>query len=117
MSTIAFIGLGNMGGPMAANLIKAGHKVVGTDVSPAAVERHVAAGGTGAASIAEAVREGGRRRHHAAPRAAKSARSTAARRGIIASAQGRGPLDRFLHHRRRHRAGHGEGPPRSVASG
>jgi 3-hydroxyisobutyrate dehydrogenase len=57
MSTIAFIGLGNMGGPMAANLVKAGHTVVGTDVSPAAVERHVAAGGTGAASIAEAVRE------------------------------------------------------------
>jgi 3-hydroxyisobutyrate dehydrogenase len=57
MSTIAFIGLGNMGGPMAANLVKAGHRVVGTDVSPAAVERHVAAGGAGAASIAEAVRE------------------------------------------------------------
>ncbi len=55
MSTIAFIGLGNMGGPMAANLVKAGHRVVGTDVSPAAVERHVAAGGVGAASIPEAL--------------------------------------------------------------
>ena len=29
MASIAFIGLGNMGGPMAANLVKAGHKVVG----------------------------------------------------------------------------------------
>ncbi|HEV7408756.1 MAG TPA: NAD(P)-binding domain-containing protein, partial [Bradyrhizobium sp.] len=32
MTTIAFIGLGNMGGPMAANLVKAGHKVVGFDL-------------------------------------------------------------------------------------
>lgn len=55
MSTIAFIGLGNMGGPMAANLVKAGHRVVGTDVSPIAIDRHVAAGGVGAGSIAEAV--------------------------------------------------------------
>ncbi|MBY0364461.1 MAG: 3-hydroxyisobutyrate dehydrogenase [Phreatobacter sp.] len=55
MSTIAFIGLGNMGGPMAANLVRAGHRVVGTDVSAAAIDRHVAAGGIGAGSIAEAV--------------------------------------------------------------
>jgi 3-hydroxyisobutyrate dehydrogenase len=32
MATIAFIGLGNMGGPMAANLVKAGHKVVAFDL-------------------------------------------------------------------------------------
>src|SRR5262249_37658040 len=32
MTTIAFIGLGNMGGPMAANLIKAGDKVVAFDL-------------------------------------------------------------------------------------
>jgi len=32
MSTIAFIGLGNMGGPMAANLVKAGHRVLGFDL-------------------------------------------------------------------------------------
>jgi 3-hydroxyisobutyrate dehydrogenase len=55
MSTIAFIGLGNMGGPMAANLVKAGHTVVGVDVTPAAIDRHVAAGGTAGASIAQAV--------------------------------------------------------------
>ena len=30
MASIAFIGLGNMGGPMAANLVKAGHKVTGS---------------------------------------------------------------------------------------
>ena len=32
MTTIAFIGLGNMGGPMAANLVKAGHRVLGVDL-------------------------------------------------------------------------------------
>ena len=33
MTTIAFIGLGNMGNPMAANLVKAGHAVSGFDLS------------------------------------------------------------------------------------
>lgn len=37
MTTIAFIGLGNMGGPMAANLAKAGHPVVGFDLSAASL--------------------------------------------------------------------------------
>ena len=34
MATIAFIGLGNMGNPMAANLVKAGHAVQGFDLVP-----------------------------------------------------------------------------------
>ncbi len=34
MAKIAFIGLGNMGGPMAANLVKAGHSVSGYDLVP-----------------------------------------------------------------------------------
>lgn len=38
MATIAFIGLGNMGGPMAINLVKAGHKVTVFDLVPAAVK-------------------------------------------------------------------------------
>jgi 3-hydroxyisobutyrate dehydrogenase len=38
MSTIAFLGLGNMGGPMAANLVAAGHTVRGFDPVPAALE-------------------------------------------------------------------------------
>ena len=38
MATIAFIGLGNMGGPMAANLVRAGHSVRGYDLAPAAAE-------------------------------------------------------------------------------
>ncbi|BCW17904.1 3-hydroxyisobutyrate dehydrogenase [Arthrobacter sp. NtRootA9] len=36
--TVAFLGLGHMGGPMAANLARAGHRVVGFDVVPAALE-------------------------------------------------------------------------------
>ncbi|MBP2453946.1 3-hydroxyisobutyrate dehydrogenase [Mycolicibacterium lutetiense] len=38
MSTIAFLGLGHMGGPMAANLVTAGHTVRGFDPVPAAQE-------------------------------------------------------------------------------
>ena len=34
MATVAFIGLGNMGGPMASNLVKAGHRVTGFDLVP-----------------------------------------------------------------------------------
>ena len=37
MTDIGFIGLGNMGGPMARNLVKAGHKVRGFDLAPAAI--------------------------------------------------------------------------------
>ena len=53
---ITLIGLGNMGLPMAANLLKAGHRVTGYDLSAELVAKHVANGGTGATSIAEAVR-------------------------------------------------------------
>jgi len=57
MSTIAFIGLGIMGGPMSEHLVKAGHQVVGFIALLVPVERLVAAGGKGATSVAEAVRE------------------------------------------------------------
>jgi len=46
MARIAFIGLGNMGLPMAVNLIKAGHQVEGVDVNPASLEKLKAAGGS-----------------------------------------------------------------------
>ena len=52
---IAFIGLGNMGGGMAANLAKAGHDVRAFDLSEEALGRAVEAGCTRAASAAEAV--------------------------------------------------------------
>ncbi len=55
MTRIAFIGLGNMGGGMAANQAKAGHEVHAFDLSAAAVERAVAAGCQAAGSVAEAV--------------------------------------------------------------
>ena len=55
MTTMGFIGLGIMGGPMAANLVKAGHAVVGYNRRPEPIERLVAAGGRGASNVAEAV--------------------------------------------------------------
>src|SRR5882672_7606633 len=56
MATIGFIGLGNMGAPMAANLVKAGHAVAGCDLNPAALQALTAAGGKAAASAAEAAK-------------------------------------------------------------
>ncbi len=53
MSRIAFIGLGNMGGPMAANLAKAGHALRVFDLVPAALEAAVAAGASAATSAAD----------------------------------------------------------------
>jgi 2-hydroxy-3-oxopropionate reductase len=55
MATIAFIGLGIMGAPMAEHLVEAGHTVIGVNRSPGPVEKFVAAGGQGAQSVAEAV--------------------------------------------------------------
>ncbi len=55
MSTIAFIGLGIMGSPMACNLAKAGHQVVGYNLIPDRTAALVEAGGTAADSIAKAV--------------------------------------------------------------
>jgi len=55
MAKIAFIGLGNMGGPMAGNLVKAGHAVKGVDLSDEAVTAAEARGVTRAASPTVAV--------------------------------------------------------------
>ncbi len=55
MTTIAFIGLGNMGGPMAQNLLKAGHSVRAFDLVPAALEAVKTKGGIVAASPADAI--------------------------------------------------------------
>ena len=52
--TIGFIGLGNMGGPMAANLVKAGHAVRGFDLVPASLEAARAEGIAVAGSALEA---------------------------------------------------------------
>ena len=54
MTTIGFIGLGNMGGGMAANLAKAGHDVRAFDLSAEALDRAKAAGCLAVASAADA---------------------------------------------------------------
>jgi 3-hydroxyisobutyrate dehydrogenase len=56
MAKIAFIGLGNMGGPMAANLVKAQHQVMAFDLSTAAVDAAVDKGAKKVGSAAEAVK-------------------------------------------------------------
>lgn len=56
MARIGFIGLGIMGSPMAANLVKAGHQVTGHDHHTENMAKLEAAGGTAAGSVAEAVR-------------------------------------------------------------
>jgi 3-hydroxyisobutyrate dehydrogenase len=58
MATIGFIGLGNMGAPMAANLVKAGHQVTGFDIVPGPVDALAAKGGRAATSVAAAAASG-----------------------------------------------------------
>jgi 2-hydroxy-3-oxopropionate reductase len=55
--TVAFIGLGIMGAPMAAHLVSAGYTVIGRDLSDEAMQSLVAKGGRRASSIADAVRD------------------------------------------------------------
>ena len=55
MTNIGFIGLGNMGSPMAANLIKAGHHVTGFDLSADALAAFKAIGGIPASSAIDAI--------------------------------------------------------------
>jgi 3-hydroxyisobutyrate dehydrogenase len=55
MSRIAFIGLGNMGGPMAANLLKAGHTLHVFDLAADAIAQAVSHGATATSTAIEAV--------------------------------------------------------------
>lgn len=57
MMRVGFIGLGNMGGPMAANLVRAGHGVTGYDLAPSGLDALMAAGGGVAASVEDAARD------------------------------------------------------------
>jgi 2-hydroxy-3-oxopropionate reductase len=57
VTTIAFIGLGIMGAPMAGHLIDASHDVVGHNRSRPAVDKLVERGGRAASSVADAVRD------------------------------------------------------------
>lgn len=56
-TTVAVVGLGIMGAPMAANLVSAGYQVTGYNRSQDAIDKLVAAGGRGATSVADAVRD------------------------------------------------------------
>ena len=58
MATIGFIGLGNMGAPMVANLVKAGHRVTGFDLVTGRAESLAANGGRAAATAADAAAAG-----------------------------------------------------------
>ncbi|MFF2787410.1 3-hydroxyisobutyrate dehydrogenase [Streptomyces sp. NPDC058049] len=55
--TVAFVGLGHMGGPMAANLVKAGHRVLGFDLVPELLATAAATGAEPAVSAAAAAAE------------------------------------------------------------
>ncbi len=57
MTTVAFIGLGIMGGPMAGHLVDAGFDVIGYNRTPAKVTALVSKGGRAATSVADAVRD------------------------------------------------------------
>ena len=54
---IGFVGLGNMGNPMARNLLKAGHQLLVYDILPAAVEKLTQAGAKGALSLGQLAAE------------------------------------------------------------
>ncbi|ARO33360.1 3-hydroxyisobutyrate dehydrogenase (plasmid) [Rhizobium sp. NXC14] len=57
MAKIAFIGLGNMGGPMAANLVKAGHGVLGFDLAASVLKAAEASGVKPASHASQAVKD------------------------------------------------------------
>ena len=57
MAKVGFVGLGNMGGPMAANLVRAGHQVRGFDLSPTSLADAAKAGIAVAASAREAAQD------------------------------------------------------------
>ena len=100
MAKIAFIGLGNMGGPMAANLVKGQHQVTAFDLSAAALDIAVEKGAAKAASAAEAVK--GAEVVVTMLPAGKHVRGVYEKRRVAQRCQGRA-ADRLLDHRRRQR--------------
>ncbi|MGF1553579.1 MAG: 3-hydroxyisobutyrate dehydrogenase [Paracoccaceae bacterium] len=90
MATIGFVGLGNMGGPMAANLAAAGHAVRGFDLDEGARARLEAAGGT-AVERADATVEGAEAVVTALPAASHVRSVYLGEEGLIAAAS-RGTL-------------------------
>jgi len=66
MAKVGFIGLGNMGMPMAQNLLKTAHEVTGFDLNVDVTERLAASGGSTANSIADACKAAEVVVHHVA---------------------------------------------------
>ena len=103
MAAIGFVGLGNMGGPMAANLIKAGHKL--RVLRPvAARDRETRRGWRRGSTFRDRRGEGGRRRHHHASRWTPCPRHLSWPAGTDRIRATRLPSHRLLDHRR------GDGP-------
>ena len=109
MSNIGFIGLGNMGGPMARNLVKAGHALKVFDLVQASVDALVEAGATAAGSTAAAATD-----VDAVVTmlpAGPHVRSVYMEDGKVIESAAKGTLDDRLHHRRR-----GDQPRRQCGS-
>jgi 3-hydroxyisobutyrate dehydrogenase len=88
---ISLIGLGNMGLPMAANLLKAGHAVTGHDMVRATMDAHAEAGGSTAPTIARAL-DGAEVVVTMLPAGKHVAEVYLGAGGILASLNGRKPL-------------------------
>ena len=98
MAIIGFVGLGNMGGPMAANLVKAGHRVRGYDLDADNLAKAVATGVEPASSLAEAVEGADYGLHHVASRFGGSHGLSGGRRDFRGSS-GRSLACRLFDHR------------------
>ena len=98
MAAIGFVGLGNMGGPMAANLIKAGHKLRVFDLSQPAIAKLVEAGAEAAPSATDAAK-GADAVITMLPAGANVRDIYLGPQGLIASAPRRLPPRRLLDHR------------------
>ncbi len=112
MTTIAFIGVGNMGGPMARNLSRRAMPVRAFDLSAAAVKLVTDAGATASGTANDAVAGRRSRHHHAARRTACACGLS--RKWCSRTRQERRAADRLLDHRHRVRT---RGPCRGARSG
>ncbi len=106
MAKIGFIGLGNMGLPMAQNLLKAGHAVQGFDMSKAQVDALTASGGQATDSV-KAAASGVEIVITMLPAGAHVREVYLGADGVLAAVGAGNAADRFLHHRRRDRARRG----------
>jgi 3-hydroxyisobutyrate dehydrogenase len=114
MTEIGFVGLGNMGLPMAQNLIKAGHSVRGFDMFAAQVDKLEVAGGK-AATSADAALDGARVLITMLPSGKEAREVYLGEAGLIARAKRGHAADRLLDHRRRTaRAGAPRRPARGL---